>query len=106
VCQRPGQPHVEVDASCHCNPVLRAAGKAGFQKADLMDYGSLFGMGAEILVALATRTEGNLTKAEESRPSATPDLYQQSASHYCVALCEPQVRAAQPQECFSSSSCY
>jgi nitric oxide reductase subunit B len=45
------------------------AGKAGFQKADLMDYGSLYGMGsyfgedytASVLVAIATGTEGALT---------------------------------------------
>ena len=42
------------------------AGKAGFQKADLMDYGSLYGMGsyfgedytASVLVRLATLTRG------------------------------------------------
>src|SRR5580698_7140274 len=43
-------------------------GKAGFQKADLMDYGSLYGMGsyfgkdytAAYLVRLATLTEDNI----------------------------------------------
>ena len=48
------------------------AGKAGFQKADLMDYGSLYGMGsyfgedytAANLVRLATLTEDNIAKAE------------------------------------------
>ncbi len=47
------------------------AGKSGFQKADLMDYGSLYGMGsyfgpdytAETLVALATATRDNLAQA-------------------------------------------
>ena len=47
------------------------AGKAGFQKADLMDYGSLYGMGsyfgedytAQNLVRLATLTEDNIAKA-------------------------------------------
>jgi len=46
-------------------------GKAGFQKADLMDYGSLYGMGsyfgedytAANLVRLATLTQDNLAKA-------------------------------------------
>src|ERR1700730_8746208 len=46
-------------------------GKAGFQKADLMDYGSLYGMGsyfgedytAAYLVRLAILTEENLAKA-------------------------------------------
>lgn len=44
------------------------AGKGGFQKADLMDYGSLYGMGsyygedytASILVQLGTATENNI----------------------------------------------
>ena len=47
------------------------AGKAGFQKADLMDYGSLYGMGsyfgedytADNLVRLATLTEAQIAKA-------------------------------------------
>jgi nitric oxide reductase subunit B len=51
------------------------AGKAGFQKADLMDYGSLYGMGsyfgedytAANLVRLATLTEGNIAKAQTSK---------------------------------------
>src|ERR1700724_1047018 len=46
------------------------SGKAGFQKADLMDYGSLYGMGsyfgedytAANLVRLATLTQDNLAK--------------------------------------------
>ena len=48
------------------------SGKAGFQKADLMDYGSLYGMGsyfgedytAAYLVRLATLTEDNIAKAK------------------------------------------
>ncbi len=48
------------------------AGKAGFQKADLMDYGSLYGMGsyfgedytAANLVSLAALTEANIAKAK------------------------------------------
>ena len=47
------------------------AGKAGFQKADLMDYGSLYGMGSYFgedytafgLMRLATLTEANLAQA-------------------------------------------
>ena len=47
------------------------AGKAGFQKADLMDYGSLYGMGsyfgrttpASNLVRLANLTEDNIARA-------------------------------------------
>ncbi len=49
-----------------------AAGKGGFQKADLMDYGSLYGMGsyfgqdytAFALKRLATLTEDNLARAD------------------------------------------
>src|SRR6185437_17074321 len=47
------------------------AGKVGFQKADLMDYGSLYGMGsyygedytASTLVALGTATQNNVALA-------------------------------------------
>src|ERR1700686_3988920 len=50
-------------------------GKAGFQRSDLMDYGSLYGMGsyfgedytAAYLVRLATLTEENLAKASGGR---------------------------------------
>ena len=50
-------------------------GKAGFQKADLMDYGSLYGMGsyfgedytAAYLVRLATLTEDNINKANGAK---------------------------------------
>ncbi len=52
------------------------AGKAGFQKADLMDYGSLYGMGsyfgedytAANLVRLAVLTEDNLATAKFGKP--------------------------------------
>ena len=51
------------------------AGKAGFQKADLMDYGSLYGMGsyfgedytAANLVRLAALTEANIAKAKAGK---------------------------------------
>jgi nitric oxide reductase subunit B len=51
------------------------AGKSGFQKADLMDYGSLYGMGsyfgedytAQNLVRLATLTEDNIARAEHKK---------------------------------------
>jgi nitric oxide reductase subunit B len=54
------------------------AGKAGFQKADLMDYGSLYGMGsyfgedytADNLVRLAKLTEANIAQATSAdKPS-------------------------------------
>jgi nitric oxide reductase subunit B len=51
------------------------AGKAGFQKADLMDYGSLYGMGsyfgedytAQNLVRLAILTEDNIAKTKHKK---------------------------------------
>src|SRR6202162_4071078 len=51
------------------------AGKAGFQKADLMDYGSLYGMGsyfgedytAAYLVRLATLTQENIARASGAK---------------------------------------
>jgi nitric oxide reductase subunit B len=51
------------------------AGKAGFQRADLMDYGSLYGMGsyfgedytAANLVRLAALTEDNLARATKKK---------------------------------------
>lgn len=54
------------------------AGKAGFQKADLMDYGSLYGMGsyfgedytAANLVRLATLTQDNLARTRGSQTFA------------------------------------
>ncbi|MEO8715669.1 MAG: nitric oxide reductase, partial [Acetobacteraceae bacterium] len=65
------------------------AGKAGFQKADLMDYGSLYGMGsyfgedytASILVRLATLTRDNVGRARYGRTfSALTSEEQASAS--------------------------
>jgi nitric oxide reductase subunit B len=54
------------------------AGKAGFQRADLMDYGSIYGMGsyfgedytASTLVALGMRTRENVALALYGRPFA------------------------------------
>ena len=53
-------------------------GKEGFQRADLMDYGSLYGMGsyfgedytASTLVALATLTQENIAQAEYGKAYA------------------------------------
>lgn len=52
------------------------AGKAGFQKADLMDYGSLYGMGsyfgqdytAWTLIRLARLTEARIAQAQFGKP--------------------------------------
>ena len=63
------------------------AGKAGFQKADLMDYGSLYGMGsyfgedytADNLVRLGRLTEANLAQARHGAPLASLPADQQAA---------------------------
>src|SRR5665213_464448 len=63
------------------------AGKGGFQKADLMDYGSIYGMGsyfgedytASTLVRLGTVTRENLANALYARPFARLDLGQSAA---------------------------
>ena len=55
------------------------AGKGGFQKADLMDYGSLYGMGsyygedytASTLVRLGTATQNNVALATFGKPFAS-----------------------------------
>ncbi len=59
------------------------AGKGGFQKADLMDYGSLYGMGsyygedytASALVQLATTTRDNIAETVDGKQflALTPD---------------------------------
>lgn len=62
------------------------AGKSGFQKADLMDYGSLYGMGsyfgedytAEYLVQLAGETRNNLAEERYGKPFVTLTPDQQS----------------------------
>ncbi len=62
------------------------AGKAGFQKADLMDYGSLYGMGsyfgqdytAFALVRVATLTEENLAQTRFGKAFGTLSGEQQA----------------------------
>ena len=62
------------------------AGKSGFQKADLMDYGSLYGMGsyfgedytAEYLVQLGKQVRDNLASAQYGKAYAALDRDQQS----------------------------
>ena len=68
------------------------AGKGGFQKADLMDYGSLYRMGsyfgedytAQNLVRLATLTEDNIAKAEHNKKLA--DLAPEQAAGVKAAM--------------------
>jgi len=62
------------------------AGKAGFQRADLMDYGSLYGMGsyygedytASVLVQLATTTREGIAQQRFGKPFAQLDPMQQT----------------------------
>jgi nitric oxide reductase subunit B len=81
----PPQParYVGADGSVIMTQADIAAGKAGFQRADLMDYGSLYGMGsyfgedytASDLVALANLTQANIAQAQFGKPFAalTPE---------------------------------
>src|SRR5665213_2170282 len=65
-----------------------AAGKGGFQKADLMDYGSLYGMGsyygedytASILVRLGTATQNNVATARFGKPFTSLSADQQASA--------------------------
>ncbi|MDE2513768.1 MAG: cbb3-type cytochrome c oxidase subunit I [Alphaproteobacteria bacterium] len=64
------------------------AGKGGFQKADLMDYGSLYGMGsyygedytAAILVQIGTRVRDNLAHKNFGKPFVSLPAEQQAAA--------------------------
>ena len=64
------------------------AGKAGFQRADLMDYGSIYGMGsyfgndytAEYLVRLGQVTEEKIAQARFGRTFAELDAVDQAAA--------------------------
>jgi nitric oxide reductase subunit B len=66
------------------------AGKGGFQKADLMDYGSLYGMGsyygedytASILVRLGAATQNNIALARYGKPfvALSPDQQASAAT--------------------------
>src|SRR6478672_11419686 len=76
--QAPPHPEVFVDRSG--NVIMSAddivAGKGGFQKADLMDYGSIYGMGsyfgedytASTLVRLGVLTKQSLTSNNQTPP--------------------------------------
>src|SRR6516162_3940354 len=64
------------------------AGKAGFQKADLMDYGSLYGMGsyygedytASTLVRVASLTRDNYAQSTQGAPFQSLNEMQQAAA--------------------------
>jgi len=76
----PPQPdrYVTADGAVVMTNADIVAGKAGFQRTDLMDYGSLYGMGsyfgedytASNLVALATLTQANIATAQFGKPYA------------------------------------
>jgi nitric oxide reductase subunit B len=76
----PPQPdrYVTVDGTTVMTGADIIAGKSGFQRADLMDYGSLYGMGsyfgedytASNLVALANLTDENIATAQFGKPYA------------------------------------
>lgn len=63
------------------------AGKAGFQKADLMDYGSIYGMGsyfgedytADNLVKIAKMAEANIARARYGKPLAAMSMDQKAS---------------------------
>ena len=64
------------------------AGKGGFQKADLMDYGSLYGMGsyygedytASALVQMAAATQDGIARERYGKPFAAASPEQQAAA--------------------------
>ena len=87
------------------------AGKGGFQKADLMDYGSLYGMGsyyrrhytASTLVALGTATQNNVALATFNKPFVELTADQQASATVTmgralqgVDLTKPGGRAHRP----------
>ncbi len=77
------------------------AGKGGFQKADLMDYGSLYGMGsyygedytASTLVRLGTATRNNIALARYGKPFVTPHARtsRPRRPRSCSALCRASI---------------
>lgn len=87
----PPQPdrYVAADGAVVMTNADIVAGKAGFQRADLMDYGSLYGMGsyfgedytASNLVALATLTQANIAIAEFGKPYVALRPEQQWLAH-------------------------
>src|SRR5665213_1556786 len=88
--QAPPQPNLYVAASgaAVMTGDQIVAGKAGFQKADLMDYGSLYGMGsyygedytASILVRLGTATQNNVAIARFGKPFTGLSADQQASA--------------------------
>jgi nitric oxide reductase subunit B len=81
------------------------AGKAGFQKADLMDYGSIYGMGsyfgedytASTLVKLGTETRNNVALAKYGQPFERLSPEQQFAATEQMRAELQQLNLAEPK---------
>ena len=77
------------------------AGKGGFQRADLMDYGSLYGMGsyygedytASTLVRLGAAARDNIARAANGNPFASHDLQSIDLTKSDVTLPQPVAAA-------------
>lgn len=80
---------VTVDGEVLMSAADIQAGKAGFQKADLMDYGSLYGMGsyfgpdytAQYLVRLGRLTEEDIARSADKLPFAQLNAERQAGIH-------------------------
>ena len=88
------------------------AGKGGFQKADLMDYGSLYGMGsyygedytASTLVRLGTETQNNVALATMVRRSQPHGGPAGGGDHrHAARSAEPSISRSQRSRCRSLS---
>jgi nitric oxide reductase subunit B len=79
---------VSVDGTLLMSGADIQSGKAGFQRADLMDYGSLYGMGsyfgedytATNLVRLATFTEANIARARNGKALSELSVEEQASA--------------------------
>ncbi len=81
------------------------AGKGGFQRADLMDYGSLYGMGsyygedytASILVRLAEATQNNIALAEFRKDFVSLPAEQQAAATVAMQRALQRIDLTKPE---------
>jgi nitric oxide reductase subunit B len=87
-------------------------GKAGFQKADLMDYGSLYGMGsyfgedytAANLVRLATLTQDNRAKSNGGKALSELSMEQRASVKAAIAGRAAGRRSDQASRCHPGCS--
>jgi nitric oxide reductase subunit B len=85
------------------------AGKGGFQKADLMDYGSLYGMGsyygedytASILVRLGVATQNNIALTRYAKPFASLTADQQASATSAMRRTLQTLDLTKPEVTFS-----